>query len=188
MFLFLTDPALAQVNLASAHYSPPKVSGQEHERLEVHLEGAKVKELLDLIEQQTNRRFVYDKSVLEYEATFNIQEKQIELKQLLQKVSRESHLRFKLINNNINVRLVPHSLQVASNNNEIAVTGTVVDESGNPLPGVSVLIKGTSTGTVTDVDGSFALEVSGDDILVFSYMGFLTQEVPVGDRTVFSIT
>jgi len=55
------------------------------------------------------------------------------------------------------------------------------DEDGNPLPGVNVTLKGTTSGTITDVEGNFSLSVSGDNpVLIFSYVGFITQEVSVG--------
>jgi TonB-linked SusC/RagA family outer membrane protein len=62
------------------------------------------------------------------------------------------------------------------------VTGTVSDNMG-PMPGVNVLVKGTTNGVVTDFDGVFTIDdVSNEDILVFSYIGFVTQEVPVGTQ------
>lgn len=62
------------------------------------------------------------------------------------------------------------------------VTGTVSDNMG-PMPGVNVLVKGTTNGVVTDFDGEFTIDdVSNDDTLVFSYIGFVTQEVPVGTQ------
>ena len=64
-----------------------------------------------------------------------------------------------------------------------SVTGTVSDASG-PLPGVNVLVKGTSTGTVTDFDGNFQINANNGDTLVFSYVGYLTQEVVVSGTTV----
>jgi TonB-linked SusC/RagA family outer membrane protein len=65
------------------------------------------------------------------------------------------------------------------------VTGTVMDESaGQPLPGVSILVKGSSAGTTTNVEGEFTLEVAnGDETLIFSFIGFTTQEVPLNNRT-----
>ncbi|OXA86424.1 SusC/RagA family TonB-linked outer membrane protein [Flavobacterium hercynium] len=60
--------------------------------------------------------------------------------------------------------------------------GTVVDESGNPIPGVNIIIKGTSKGVQTDMDGNFAIEVpNATTVLVFSYMGMEDQEVPAGN-------
>ncbi|MEC3965004.1 TonB-dependent receptor [Flagellimonas halotolerans] len=67
------------------------------------------------------------------------------------------------------------------------VTGTVSDNIG-PMPGVNVLVKGTTNGVVTDFDGEFTIDdVSNEDILIFSYIGFVTQEVPVGTQEEINI-
>ncbi len=69
------------------------------------------------------------------------------------------------------------------------IEGNVADMAGNPLVGVAVLVQNTSTGTVTDLDGNFTLEVPSDEsVLLFSYLGYASQEVPVGTQTAFSIT
>ena len=68
------------------------------------------------------------------------------------------------------------------------ITGTLTDEgTGDPLIGASILVKGTSRGTVTDIDGSYAIEASSDETLILSYTGYGTREVPVGDNDVISI-
>ena len=78
---------------------------------------------------------------------------------------------------------------VFSQDTEKAVTGTVTDQtSGESLPGVNVLIKGTSTGTVTDVEGSYSINASNeDDTLVFSSIGYVTQETVVNGRSVLAV-
>ncbi|MCG8387487.1 MAG: SusC/RagA family TonB-linked outer membrane protein, partial [Cytophagales bacterium] len=69
-----------------------------------------------------------------------------------------------------------------------SVRGTVTDADGFPLPGTNILEKGTLNGTQTDVNGNFSLNVSSNDaILVFSFIGFTTQEIPVGSRSVIDI-
>ncbi|NJW52127.1 SusC/RagA family TonB-linked outer membrane protein [Salinimicrobium oceani] len=68
------------------------------------------------------------------------------------------------------------------------ITGTVVDDSGIPLPGANVIIKGTTTGTLTDFDGKFAIEAAPEDVLVFSYIGYETIEALVGDKQDLVIT
>ena len=69
------------------------------------------------------------------------------------------------------------------------VTGKVVDEGGGPLPGVAVVIKGTSSGTVTGIDGDFNLTgVNDDATLVFSFVGMTPQELQVGSQSTFNIT
>ena len=69
----------------------------------------------------------------------------------------------------------------------ITVQGTVTDNAGEGLPGVSILEKGTTNGTITDGAGSYSLEVSGQSTLVFSFIGFVNQEVPVNDQTEINI-
>ncbi|WP_324720338.1 SusC/RagA family TonB-linked outer membrane protein [Salinimicrobium sp. HB62] len=61
------------------------------------------------------------------------------------------------------------------------ITGTVIDDSGMPLPGANVIIKGTSTGTLTDFDGNFSIEAAPGDVLVISYIGYTPQEVVLTD-------
>ncbi|MEO9482120.1 MAG: TonB-dependent receptor [Ekhidna sp.] len=71
---------------------------------------------------------------------------------------------------------------------QITVSGKVTDESGEGLPGVNVVIKGTTTGVSTDLDGNYQISVDSDASLIFSYVGFETQEVTVGSRTTIDVT
>jgi len=69
------------------------------------------------------------------------------------------------------------------------VSGKVIDEwNGEPLPGVNVLIKGSTQGSITDIEGNYRVEASSDDVLVFSYIGYLTEEVPVGQQNTINIS
>ena len=67
------------------------------------------------------------------------------------------------------------------------ITGKVSDTSGEPLIGVSILIAGTSTGTITDVDGKYSLNASTDATLIFSYTGYKAQEILVGNQTIINV-
>lgn len=68
------------------------------------------------------------------------------------------------------------------------VTGRVTDESGAEMPGVNVVIKGTTEGTATDADGRYSVTVSDDAVLVFSFVGYASTEVPIGGRSVVDVT
>ena len=68
------------------------------------------------------------------------------------------------------------------------VTGTVTDAANEPLIGASVLVQGTSTGTITDMDGKYSISVTPEDVLVFSYVGMTTQSVKVGAQNVINVT
>lgn len=67
------------------------------------------------------------------------------------------------------------------------IKGTITDESNLPLPGVNIVIKGTTNGTITDVDGNYSIEASANDVLSFSFIGFKNQEVAVGSQSVINI-
>src|SRR5690606_38558105 len=79
--------------------------------------------------------------------------------------------------------------QMIDNKMFITVRGTVTEgETGEPLPGVNVLVKGTGTGTVTDINGVYSIDVANDDdILVFSFIGYKAEEVVVGSRTTIDV-
>ena len=67
------------------------------------------------------------------------------------------------------------------------ISGVVTDSNSQPLPGVSVLVKGTSTGAASDFDGNYSVNASASDILVFSYIGFVTQEIAVANQTTINV-
>ena len=67
------------------------------------------------------------------------------------------------------------------------ISGIVTDDTG-PLPGVNIVEKGTSNGATTDFDGNYSITVSSDAVLVFSYIGYQTQEVPLSGQTELNIT
>lgn len=82
-----------------------------------------------------------------------------------------------------------HKVETSVRINEFIVRGTVRDENNTTFPGVNIVIKGTTTGTSTDVNGAYTLDaVTPDAILVFSFVGYATQEVAVGGRTVIDIS
>ena len=69
-----------------------------------------------------------------------------------------------------------------------AVTGKVTDENGEGIPGANIVIKGTSNGTITDINGDFALNASSDDVLVVTYVGYSTIEIAVGSQSEINIS
>src|SRR5210317_1948522 len=69
------------------------------------------------------------------------------------------------------------------------ITGTVVDTNNIPVPGASILVKGTTTGTITDFDGNYSINVTSEtDVLVFSFLGLQSKEITVGTKTTINVT
>ncbi|MCA6078919.1 SusC/RagA family TonB-linked outer membrane protein [Fulvivirga sedimenti] len=68
------------------------------------------------------------------------------------------------------------------------VSGQITDENNDPIPGVNVIIQGTTAGTVTDAFGNYSINASSNDVLVFSFVGYVTQEIPVGNQTTINVS
>lgn len=71
---------------------------------------------------------------------------------------------------------------------DVPISGQITDETGDPIPGASVLLKGTSTGVAADMDGKYQLSVPSDGTLVFSFIGFQSQEITVGNQTIINVS
>src|SRR5690554_249236 len=78
------------------------------------------------------------------------------------------------------------SIQLSAQN--VQITGQIVDENNEPIPGVSILLKGTTTGVAADIDGQYSLSAPSSGTLVFSFIGYVTQEIPIGNKTVINVT
>src|SRR5690554_2237848 len=81
-----------------------------------------------------------------------------------------------------------HTPAFGVENAEVTITGTVTDSQGEPMPGVTVSVQGTTIGTATDLDGRYSISVPEGSTMVFSFIGFETQRVPVGAQSVLNIT
>ncbi|MBN1415408.1 MAG: TonB-dependent receptor [Bacteroidales bacterium] len=99
-----------------------------------------------------------------------------------EKFIRQHFIRIKLL------LILALAFQITLFGQEKQVKGTVTDATGNPLPGVNVVVKGTMTGIVTDINGNYSIAVSPEDILVFSFIGYLAEEYPVGTNSVIDVT
>ena len=164
-------------------------------RVSVDLKDATLKDAFREIEKETKFRFSYAKKHLDKEVVINREFDEESLEDILKEFSKVADLKFKRINDNIVVEKRAAAekaiveLAYDQKQQPVSVSGTVLAGNDNaPLPGVSVIIKGTTTGTTTDIDGKFRMDASPEDVLVMSYIGYITQEVEVGNRTTFNIT
>lgn len=89
--------------------------------------------------------------------------------------------------NRIMLLLVCAFLAINASAQTRSITGTVTDEAGDPMPGVSVIVKGTKTGMATDLDGKYSVRATKGEVIEFSYIGYITQSITVGDRSVINI-
>jgi TonB-linked SusC/RagA family outer membrane protein len=144
------------------------------------IKGQSIREVLRTIESQTNFRFFYNDEFtdLNKTVTCNVSNKTIE--EVLSTVLNKTEVTYKVLDNNF-VVITPVSIQ------QQKITGTVVDaETGTTLPGVNVLIEGTTIGVVTDMNGKYSIESPEKSaVLIFSFMGYITQRITVqGQNTI----
>jgi TonB-dependent starch-binding outer membrane protein SusC len=157
----------------------------------VDMENITVEDALSEIENITDFTFAYPQSIVRDDKRFSLDVKDESLASLLRQISQETKLSFRRVNNIIHVRKRKQENPLVE---ELVafdklISGKVSDEKGDGLPGVNILIKNTATGTITDIDGNYRLNVPDDaTILVFSYVGFLTEEVTIGDQTTIDVT
>lgn len=162
---------------------------------DIHLNIAvkgNVEDVFHAIEAVTDFRFSYNKTRLNVKKQLEINARNQSLKDILKKIARRSNLKFKRINESIHVyERVGKEEEVLEEFllQSTTVTGKVTSSANNePLPGVNVIIKGTSQGTVTNVNGNYQIEApSRETVLVFSSIGFETREVIVGNETVINV-
>ncbi|RFZ85284.1 SusC/RagA family TonB-linked outer membrane protein [Mucilaginibacter terrenus] len=151
----------------------------------IRQKNASVEKVLRLIEKQTGYHFMYDKADVAKARGIDIAVDNVTINQALDEAFKDQPLTYKIFDETIVVKK-----KDAENNTVIQaidITGTVTDAKG-PLPGVNVKLKGTVTGTVTDVNGKYKLNVpDGSGTLVFSFIGYNTIEEPINNRTVVNI-
>ncbi len=144
------------------------------------IRNTSIKEVLKTIEIQSSYRFFYsdDFDVLDKKVTLKAQN--TDIKAILDQVFNNMPVSVQFMEGDI-VVMKPLAKQV------ITVTGTVTD-NGEPLPGVNISVKGTSIGVVSDVNGKYTINVpNAESVLLFSFVGYVTSEITVGDRREISI-
>lgn len=169
--------------------------GQEilNRKVTIDIESEEFQRALELISEQTKVKFAYSPELIEDQKKVSLHLKEAKLAEVLITLLGPD-INYKVVGKRIVLRPVVQpedepATQVADVSSLIAISGTVSEQNGTPMPGVSIVVKGTSNGTTTDTNGKYDLNVaSAEDILVFSFIGFATQEVVVGNRSVVDVT
>ncbi|MGD9930702.1 MAG: SusC/RagA family TonB-linked outer membrane protein [Mangrovibacterium sp.] len=158
----------------------------QSQKLELKVTKAKISQVLEQIEDESNYFFFYNNKNVSLDKVVTLDLKDRTINEVLDILFEGTN-----INYTINKRQIILSGDQPANFQSVqqkAVSGKVTDASGQPLPGVTVVVQGTTTGTITDFEGNFSLSnVGSEDVLVFSFVGMKTLEVPVGTQSAFTI-
>lgn len=160
------------------------------QKLSLVKKNTTLEQVFEEIRKQTGYNFLYDVEMLQDVKPVDLQFNNATLKEVLEKCFEGLPLSYTIKRKTIVVqRRIIQPVLVSEKPVAVAITGRVTDKKGVPLPGVSIKLKGTSIGGSTDTNGNFAInlpETSGT--LVFTYIGFITQEIPVNSRNVINVT
>lgn len=162
-------------------------------RVSVDLENVSLRAALSRIERVADVRFLYHSNLISNRDRVQLTASEERLAVILEEILGPRNIRFEAEGNQIiltkeSIGLLMRSLRGTDEWQERIVTGTITNAANEPLPGVNILIKGTTQGTTSDFNGKYSLQIPGDDaVLVFSFIGYETQEVAVGSRTSVSI-
>lgn len=170
-------------------------SGQEilDRAITLRMQEVRLQEVLVTLEKSSGVKFAYSSRVIDDDQIVSIHADAQKLSDVLTRLLSPLRISYEYISGRI--LLFPadqadhrgDALSPAGTMPALAVTGTITDETGQPLPGVNVVEKGTTNGTSSDANGKYALNVENNAVLVFSFIGYVTQELPVNNQTVLDI-
>lgn len=159
------------------------VHSQNNVRISLDLENVSLEQVIWEIQKKTDFVFMYGTRDIEGVKQLTVQETDKEVNEILKTCLKNTGLWFEISGNAVVIKKEVTATEGRK------ITGKVVDEKGNPLPGVTVIIKGTSLGTVTSVEGEFTitLPVADGQALLFSFVGMETMEVKITDKNDYKI-
>lgn len=160
-------------------------------KVTIRVKNETLSKVFDEIESQTRYALFYKKDVLNDQRIVTVNAVNAEVRDVLNELLAEEGLSYNVLDNSIVI--APKSSGKLNASKAVqqqtkTITGKVKDGFGDAIPGVSVFVKGTTNGTITDIDGNFSLTISSEtDILVLSFVGMKTKEMLIGSQSYFDI-
>jgi len=157
--------------------------------IQINSEGKKVKQILSEIETLVDIKFTYNPKSIDINSEVSVNYSGMKLSEVLREIFAPMGVEFRLAGDYI--ILSKRAANVEEAGIDHVVSGKVSDDEGVALPGVNVVLKGTSTGVVTDANGAYTLPIAGElvpsAVLIFSFIGYATQEEIVDNRSVIDV-
>ncbi|PWJ59394.1 TonB-linked SusC/RagA family outer membrane protein [Dyadobacter jejuensis] len=193
MRITATQLLLALVFLGTTHAHTTRAQSVLSQKLTIQAKGVEIKKVLNLLEEQVDVKFVFSSRIIQSKRKVDAVAVNKPLYEVLDMVLTPLDLSYEVSGKIIIIKRVAggSNAEPPAKAQDRTLNGVVLDESGTGLPGVSVVLKGTQTGTQTDASGAFQLSMAeavlDRAVLVFSFVGYKTQEVVLGEKTNLSI-
>lgn len=149
--------------------------------LSIKMTDSSIEDILEAIEQRTDFHFFYNSKLVDTNRKVTVDVSNKDVFTVLDQVFKGSEVRYKVVDKDVILTLAGVSEMAQSGKK---VSGKVTDNKGEPIAGANVVEKGTTNGTITDMDGKYSLDISGNAVLQISYIGYVAKELPVGNQSV----
>lgn len=171
------------INLSATVYS-------QNKKLSLNVKNQSIKEVLFLIENQSDFRFIYESGKIDLDKKVSIHAEDQSAEMVLKRLFEPEKIQYEITENNLILinpieKKTDDSPKVSQQSRRI--TGMVKDKTGEPIIGANIVEKGTTHGTVTDMDGRFSIDVSGNKVVEISYIGYALQELKITDKSMYDI-
>ena len=149
--------------------------------LSLKMSDRTVAEVLETIEEKTDFHFFYNSKLVNTNRRVSVNVKNKDVFAILNQMFEGQNVAYKVVDKDV---ILTANQTSGVNQRKVTITATVTDEQGEPIIGANLIVKGTTLGNITDLDGRVVLnDVPADAVLVVSYIGYITQEIPVGNQT-----
>jgi TonB-dependent starch-binding outer membrane protein SusC len=158
-------------------------------KLNLKMQNNTIKEVLAQVEEQSEFYFLYNSKLVDVERKVDVSGKDMNITEVLNQMFAQSGVTYNIVDRQIVLSSRDMPAASPAVQQQGTISGRVTDRSGSPLPGVTVVIRGTTSGTVSNADGAYTVtNVTPAATLVFSFVGMRTVEIAVGNQTVINVT
>jgi TonB-linked SusC/RagA family outer membrane protein len=163
-------------------------SYSQNTKLSFKMNDAKVKDVLNVIEENSEFYFLFNSKLVDVERKVDINVSNQQIDKILTNLFAGFNVGYTVMDRQIIIQPNAVPAEIISEQQR-SVTGVVKDETDAPVPGVTIVVKGTTHGALSDLDGKYTLALTaGDKVLVFSFVGMKSQEVTIGDQRTINVT
>ena len=154
----------------------------------VSIENRTLTEALEILQNESGYDIFYSSTLPDKDAVVSVVAKGKTIQEVMDMLLDGLDVAYKLDGNQVSLFPKPDEKPQTKTSGNIEITGVVTDASGDPVIGTGVTIQGTTTGTVTDMDGKYSIVVPGSDaVLTFNSLGYAIQDIAVGDKSVIDV-
>lgn len=156
----------------------------QNNEVSLSLNDVRLTEVFDVLSNNTETKFLYrDETIPENLVSIHTENKPVS--EILDEVLEGTDISYKFLSKDLVVIALKDFLKKQEN----TITGKVVDTEGEPLAGVNIIFEGTTIGTITDIEGYYSIDYTdANATIVFSYIGYITQKVPIGGQKIIDVT